>query len=225
MTAIVAFVSQKGGVGKSTLARALASVAAHGGLRVLLADIDPQQQTSLLWQARRVESKLSPRLSVEGFDSPQDVIASAGSHDLVVIDTPGQVSEDTLAIARMAHLVVVPTGAGIDDLHPTVLLLHELAGAGIPKVRVTAALCRILIEDEEIAARSYIEEAGYEVLAGSIPEHADYRLAHNRGEALTEARDRSLNRRADQLMEALLVKMGSITQVGTVGKIGKRKEK
>ena len=34
MAAVVAFVSQKGGVGKSTLSRALAREAAAGGLRV-----------------------------------------------------------------------------------------------------------------------------------------------------------------------------------------------
>jgi chromosome partitioning protein len=39
MVAIVGLISQKGGVGKSTLARALAREAAAGGLRVLLADL------------------------------------------------------------------------------------------------------------------------------------------------------------------------------------------
>jgi chromosome partitioning protein len=43
---IIAFISQKGGVGKSTLARALAVEASHKKLRVLLADCDPQQATS-----------------------------------------------------------------------------------------------------------------------------------------------------------------------------------
>jgi len=46
MTTIIAFISQKGGVGKSTLARALAREASHQKLSVLLADCDPQQATS-----------------------------------------------------------------------------------------------------------------------------------------------------------------------------------
>ena len=43
---IIAFISQKGGVGKSTLARALAVETSKGKLKVLLADCDPQQRTS-----------------------------------------------------------------------------------------------------------------------------------------------------------------------------------
>jgi len=43
---IIAFISQKGGVGKSTLARALVVEASHKKLHVLLADCDPQQATS-----------------------------------------------------------------------------------------------------------------------------------------------------------------------------------
>jgi chromosome partitioning protein len=46
LSIIIAFISQKGGVGKSTLARALAYEASKQKLKVLLADCDPQQATS-----------------------------------------------------------------------------------------------------------------------------------------------------------------------------------
>ena len=45
MLVIVGFVSQKGGVGKSTLSRALATSAAAAGTTVTVADLDVQQET------------------------------------------------------------------------------------------------------------------------------------------------------------------------------------
>ncbi|MBD4961076.1 AAA family ATPase, partial [Xanthomonas citri pv. citri] len=54
MAAVVAFISQKGGVGKSTLSRALAREAAAGGLRVKIADLDTQQGTSIDWHRLRL---------------------------------------------------------------------------------------------------------------------------------------------------------------------------
>jgi chromosome partitioning protein len=69
MGIVVAFVSQKGGVGKSTLARALAREAAAGGLRVKVADLDIQQGTLVNWQRRRLATGQEPTVSVESFRS------------------------------------------------------------------------------------------------------------------------------------------------------------
>ena len=88
---------------------------------------------------------------------------------------------------------------------------HELVDAGIPKSNLVAALCRVLDDEEEAAARAYLEEAGYEVLAGSIPESLAYRVAHNRGRSLTETDEQAFNDRADALIEALLTKVAAIT--------------
>src|SRR5271168_765125 len=56
MTTIIAFVSQKGGVGKSTLSRALAREAAHSGLKTKIADLDTQQGTSIDWNRTRLNA-------------------------------------------------------------------------------------------------------------------------------------------------------------------------
>ena len=68
----------------------------------------------------------------------------------------------------------------------------------------------MLDDDDEAAARAYLEEAGYEVLAGFIPESRDYRTAHNRGRSLTETEEQEFNDRADALIEALLTKVAAI---------------
>ena len=97
-----------------------------------------------------------------------------------------------------------PTGPSIDDLHPGVLLFHELTAAGIPRQRLMFALCRTQTQDEEEDARAYLEHAGYAVLPGSIPERAAYRAAQNRGRTITETNRAELNQRADDLMMGLI---------------------
>ena len=189
----LAFVSQKGGTGKSTLARALGAVVAHAGLKVKIADLDPQQQTVLEWEKLRNESQVQPPITVEAFDTAAEAIESAEEDELLIIDAPAHANRGTLEIAKAATLIVQPSGASIDDLRPAVLLFHELAQAGIPKERLVIALCRILSEAEEERARAYIEDAGYDVLPGCIPERTAYREAHNRGQALTEATRRSMS--------------------------------
>ena len=206
---IVGFVSQKGGTGKSTLARALEAVVAAAGLRVKVADLDPQQQTVLEWEKLRDENRGEPAISVEGFDTAAEAIESAEEDELLIIDAPARVNRGTLEIAQAATLIVQPTGASLDDLRPAVLLFHELVQAGIPKGRLVIALCRILSQTEEDIARAYVTRAGYDVLPGCIPERTAYREAQNRGQAVTETRHKALNAVVEELMEGLYARVAS----------------
>ena len=65
---IIACLSQKGGGGKSTLARCLAVELTKQKNKVLLVDLDIQQKTSQEWAERRKrkEVKLYERLKVKG---------------------------------------------------------------------------------------------------------------------------------------------------------------
>jgi chromosome partitioning protein len=50
---VIALVSTKGGVGKSTLAECLAVAAMKDGQSVYLLDLDPQQSTAAWWRRRQ----------------------------------------------------------------------------------------------------------------------------------------------------------------------------
>jgi chromosome partitioning protein len=69
------------------------------------------------------------------------------------------------------------------------------------------ALCRTGGETEEGAARGYLQKAKYEVLTTTLPERLTYREAMNRGEALTEIIDKTLNARAQALIDELVKKV------------------
>lgn len=204
MATVVALVSQKGGVGKSTLSRALAREAAAGGLRVKIADLDTQQGTSVDWHRARLGAGLEPVVSAEAFATAAQALAAADGFDLLVIDGPARTSQATLEIARAASLVVQPTGASLDDLRPAVREFHALVKAGVPTQRLAFALNRIGTDAEEADARAYLEEAGYTVLSGSLFERPAYRQAQNEGRAITETRYARLNERADALLQSLI---------------------
>jgi chromosome partitioning protein len=204
MATVIAFVSQKGGVGKSTLSRALAREAAQGGLRVKLADLDTQQGTSVDWHRTRLDAGLEPIVSVEAFGTARQALDVASQYDILILDGPARTSAATLDIAKAANLVVQPTGASLDDLRPAVREFHALVKSGIPRERLTFALNRIGTDKEETDARAYLAEAGYSVLDGYLSERPAYRLAQNTGRSITETQYAALNARADALIQSLI---------------------
>jgi chromosome partitioning protein len=204
MASVIAFVSQKGGVGKSTLARALAREGAANGLRVKLADLDTQQGTSVDWHRTRMDAGIEPTVSAEAFKTAAQALAVASQYDILIIDGPARTSQATLDIARAANLVVQPSGASLDDLRPAVREFHALVKAGVPRDRLAFALNRIGTDAEEADARAYLAEAGYAVLAGCLVERPAYRRAQNSGYSVTETRYAALNVRADVLIQSLI---------------------
>jgi chromosome partitioning protein len=206
MAIIIAFVGQKGGVGKSTLARALATSAARAGLTVKTADLDPQQATITVWAQARDRHKVCPSVNVSAFLSVKHALASVKDEELLVVDTPCSISDAIAEIAARASLLVQPTSPTIDDLYPGVLVFQALERIGIPREKLAFALCRTLADEEASDARAYLEGLGYAVLNGHIPEHLEYRKAMNQGRAITEVSQQDLSARAETMMADLLTR-------------------
>jgi chromosome partitioning protein len=201
---IVGIVSQKGGVGKSTLARLIAREFAAQDWQVKIADMDVSQATSFHWRSRRLQSGLEPDISVEQYGRVDQALKIAEQFDLLVLDGAPHATQATLQIAQASHVVVIPTGLAIDDLQPGVQLAHELV-THIPRQRLVFALCRVGTSGTEIEeARTYLQEAGYSVLEGELPEKAAYRRASDEGRTATETRFTSLNRRAEALAQSVV---------------------
>ena len=201
--AIIALCSQKGGVGKSTLARALVVGAVRAGLSAKLADLDSRQRSSADWHQLRLAKEVEPEVLVQSYATPGAALKEAGAFDYFVVDCPGRAAKATAEIARVADLVVQPTGPSLDDLRPAVRLLHELTAAGVPADRLRLALCRIGTPAEERDARAYLVSAGYTVLRGCLMERPAYRSAQGIGRAVTETTFRSLNKPAAALVDAI----------------------
>ena len=205
MTLLIGMISQKGGVGKSTLARLLAREYAQAGWQVKIADLDISQGTSTDWKQRREQSKTDPEIAVEPFRTVAQAMKVISLYDLVVFDGAPHSMSGTLEIARSSHLLVLPTGLALDDLKPSVLLAHELVSNSIHPEKIVFALCRVGDKENEISdAREYIRRAGYAVLSGSIPEKTGYRRASDEGKALSEVSFPTLRNRAEELAQSII---------------------
>jgi chromosome partitioning protein len=105
---VIAIVSQKGGVGKSTLAVHLAAEANSQGQRVLLLDLDPQG-SAMEWASRRGDRP--PDVSGANPASIGKEIEKARSedYDLILVDTAPHA-------ARSADLVAIPCRPSTFDI-------------------------------------------------------------------------------------------------------------
>jgi len=203
MATVIAFISQKGGVGKSTLSRALAAEASKEKMKVLLADCDPQQGTSYNWNRLRNDKKIVSQM----FSSVQEIWPLINNYDLTIIDGPARTSKSTLEIARQADLIIQPTGPSVDDCEPAVKEFHALKEAGISKDKLLFVLNHLTTTREEINAREYLSKAGYSLLKSSLSEKASYRQAQNQGLAITEVIYISLKTQAQKLIDEIIEKI------------------
>jgi chromosome partitioning protein len=112
---VLAIASQKGGVGKSTIAVHLAAEAHAQGQRVLLLDLDPQG-SAMEWANRRGDQP--PDVSGANPASVGKEIERAKDegYDLVVIDTAPHADHAALQAARAADLVLIPCRPSTFDI-------------------------------------------------------------------------------------------------------------
>ncbi len=202
---VVGFVSQKGGVGKSTLARALAVSAVKAGWKVRIADLDELQHTCIDWHFRRKNAGL-PDIDVRPFKAVKDALAQSDKDgvELLIFDGPAKADFETLTIAAVSQVLIQPSNGHADDLGPAVKTFHKLVQQGTPKAMLRIALSRLGTAAEEARARAYIAEAGYECLAGALYEKPAYGQAQDMGQAIVETRFDKLNTQADLLIESLM---------------------
>ncbi len=213
MAYIIGMISQKGGAGKSTLARLFARELAKDGFNVKIADLDTQQTTCTDWASDRAEGGLEPEIQVQPFGNIKTALTEAGRFDAYILDGRPHSSQQTLEIAKAANLLVIPTGQTKDDLRPAVKLAHSLVNGGIPENRIAFALVKTTNSEIEIhAARTYLDQTDYLTLDGFIPVSTAYGTAHDAGRAITETTHKSLNKKAERLAQAIIDRLVKITQ-------------
>jgi chromosome partitioning protein len=198
-----AFVSQKGGVGKSTLARLLALGAIHRGRKTLLADFDLDQLTCVEWGAARLRAGIEPEVDTRAFKSLKKLRRENGGVDVVVADTRGLADNLSTEIAEDSDVVFLPTGVSQDDLRPTLALARKFARRGA-EGRLVMVLSKVGRSETQFAkAVETIEDAGFELLSEHWPQRDGFQGDLDSGRAGREARNPHLREIAERMEEAL----------------------
>ena len=203
----VSFVSQKGGVGKSTLARLLAVGSAHRGHRTLLADFDLEQLTCVEWNALRLKNSVEPDIDARAFKSLKKLRKAEDAVDLIVVDTRGLADDLTKDVAEDSDVVFLPTGTSGDDLRPTLALARKLAKHGA-EGRLVMVLSKIGRSETQLAkAIETIAESGFELLTEQWPLRDGFQADLDAGRAGRESRNPYLRETAEKMEEALFARV------------------
>lgn len=202
---IASFVGQKGGVGKSTLARILAVAAARENHKVLIGDFDLEQLTCVEWSAMRMRHGIEPEIDARAFKSLKKLRKTVVGYDLVVVDTRGLADELTHDVSMESDVVFLPTGTSMDDLRPTLALARRLGQTRAVSHKIVFVLSKTgrserLIEQAEMT----VLEAGFDVLNAVWPDRDGFQLDLDAGRAGSESSNPHLRQTAQKIESALL---------------------
>ncbi len=112
---VLSLVSQKGGVGKTTLATALAVAALKDGKRPVLIDLDPQASASFWMDTRQDDSLAVSAIPSSRLGHVLKAAAEAGA-ELAIIDTPPFAKDIAYEAAQRADFVLIPTRPAVLDV-------------------------------------------------------------------------------------------------------------
>jgi cellulose biosynthesis protein BcsQ len=137
---IVAVANFAGGVGKTTLAHALAVASAEYGKKALLIDLDSSGALTFKLGHERTRENLincTERFDLRPHSATDSLIALLteipSKYDLVLLDTPAFLTSELEQTLKLAKLIILPVRESI----------HSLRGA-LAVLKITSAPCKAL---------------------------------------------------------------------------------
>lgn len=111
----LAIISQKGGVGKTTLATAIAVAAERAGKQTALFDLDPQASATFWKDTREAETPAVVAVPPSRLGHVLKAAAASGC-DLAIIDAPPFAKDIAYEAAQVADFILIPTRPAVLDV-------------------------------------------------------------------------------------------------------------
>jgi chromosome partitioning protein len=130
---VVAVASQKGGVGKTTLALGLAAVTADSSGRALVVDVDPQGTADEITTAAGHDG-LAFDFAANADPAVLADMRKIRDYDTIFVDTPGSLESQGVlrGVLAAADLVIIPLAPERAALTPTLRTAQLCDAAGVP---------------------------------------------------------------------------------------------
>ncbi|MBI4804066.1 MAG: ParA family protein [Desulfovibrio sp.] len=128
----IVLASQKGGVGKTTLAAHLAVMAERAGDGpCVLIDTDPQASLAAWWNGREEETPVFAPTTLKELSAKLEALALA-KFKFAIIDTPPAITESIRTVVALADFVLIPTRPSPHDLRAVGSTVALAAGSRRP---------------------------------------------------------------------------------------------
>ena len=180
----IGILSNKGGSGKTTLALNLAVAAMLDGRVTAVVDLDPQVSATSWKDSREADDPVV--IAVPYARLPQALeTARKGGVELVVIDTPPNTEQPSMAAARAADIILIPCRPGILDIRAIGFTAEAVKAAGKTAYVVLNALpvqASRIIEDATQACAAH----GLKVAPVVMHQRASYSHAMTVGQTAQE---------------------------------------
>lgn len=120
MAKVMAFVSGKGGAGKTTAAIMVAGEFELNGKKTLMIDTDPRQNLIEWWHTSEKKKNIPANMDVVTAVRTAEIVdtlnANQENYDLIVIDTPGVDSQIRDIVLRNTDIVITPIQPNHDEI-------------------------------------------------------------------------------------------------------------
>ena len=184
---ILAFLNQKGGVGKSTLSTNAADYLHRHGAKVLLIDADPQGTTTT-WAALRDELPF-PVMQLTRKNMAKEILAHASNYDHLVIDGPPRAEMLSRAVIIASDLVVLPIEAsGASDWASKTTIQQVVEAQQFKETLKSVFLVSRIIPNTVISRsiRDHVAEHGIPLLTATIANRVPFAEALTMGHSIFE---------------------------------------